>query len=134
MGLKKILTTTDPRNSHWGAELHDRLNGQMSDIQPLRDLRNLVVHGTWAEHGSAHTASPRPWGERDDDEAVYYCVRSKLRKEWVDETALTISDVQHLAVLLRKTWANLIPLYDEMFFPNGYKHNLRPMARWRDND
>jgi hypothetical protein len=75
----------------------------------LRELRNVVIHGTWKRIPYAIPADPRPrpWADKSlTSDAVFYCTISKLRKMFVMQ-AFTVADVEDLAAHIRASTKDL---------------------------
>ncbi|MEV0353126.1 hypothetical protein AB0H88_45855 [Nonomuraea sp. NPDC050680] len=77
------------KHSSWRRKRHEYLlsiSGCLPKIPPLRDSRNVVVHGIWYReclfrHECKEYCSDSPYGRLDKDAVMYHADRSRMRRE-----------------------------------------------------
>lgn len=130
--LRLLLDETDPYFRRYTHEQHRTFLSLLDEAGRLRDLRNYVVHGLWtSESAFEEDARPRPWGETEATEAVFYSTRARNRKGYVAH-AMTVGDALRLATEIARVRDGLVRLYRQM--KPDWKTRRPPLARWLQDD
>lgn len=126
--LRLLLDETDPYFKSYTQEQHLAFLEMLDEAGRLRDLRNYVVHGLWTSKlVFEEEARPRPWGETEAREAVFYSTRARNRKGYVSH-AMTVGDALNLAIEIARVRDGLVRLYRQM--KPDWKGSRPPLARW----
>lgn len=97
--IKAVLPETNFNHRFWPASLENAFVNAIGELNPLRELRNNVIHGVWAyQPVDENDVQDRPWGNWDNslDSEVFILVKSRQRTIFT-ERMFSVSDVVRLA-------------------------------------